>query len=61
MEELLSLTSMYFDVQRHAVFLTDEMKVKSNLVFDKVNGELIGYVDFGEPEVNYGTHALVFL
>ena len=45
------------------------MKVNSNLVFDKITGELIGYVDLGDPEVNYATldkidevatHALVF-
>ncbi|PFX13118.1 hypothetical protein AWC38_SpisGene22826 [Stylophora pistillata] len=42
----------------------------SNLVFDKVTGELIGYVDLGDPDVNFGalekldevaTHALAFL
>lgn len=61
---------MYFDVQRYVVLLFDEMKIKSNLVFDKVTGELIGYVDLGDPEVNYATlnkidkvasHAMVFL
>lgn len=29
------------------------MKIKFNLVFDKGIGELIGYVDFGDFEVNY--------
>ena len=46
------------------------MKVLSNLVFDKVTGELIGIVDLGDPDVNFAvlekadeiaTHALVFL
>ena len=69
-KELQSLTNMYFDVQRYVVLLFDEMKIKSNLVFDKVTGELIGYVDLGDPEVNYATldkidevasHAMVFL
>ena len=41
----------------------------SNLVFDKVTGELIGYLDLGDPDINFGTlekadtiasHALVF-
>ena len=46
------------------------MKIKSNLVFDKHSGELIGYLDPGEPEKNFATieeenntlatHALVF-
>ena len=61
---------MYFDMQRYVVLLFDEMKIKSNLVFDKGTGELIGYVDLGDPEVNYATldkidkvasHAMVFL
>lgn len=52
------------------LLLFDEMEIKFNLVFDKVTGELIGYVDHGDPEVNYATldkinevtsHALVFL
>ena len=69
-EELQSLTNMYFDVQHYVILLFDEMKIKSNLVFDKVTGELIGYVDLGDPEVNYATlnkidevasHAMVFL
>ena len=69
-EELKSITNSYFDVQRYVVLLFDEMKVLSNLVFDKVTGELIGFVDLGGPDVNFAvlekadeiaTHALVFL
>ena len=46
------------------------MKITSNLVFDKFTGELIGYVDLGDPDINFGTlekadklasHALVFM
>ena len=48
----------------------DEMKTKENLVWDKHNGELIGYLDLGEIDLNYATlskvttappHAFVFL
>ena len=69
-EELKSITNSYFDVQRYVVLLFDEMKVLSNLVFDKVTGELIGFVDLGDPDVNFAvlekadeiaTHALAFL
>ena len=69
-EELKLLTDAYFDTQRYVVVLFDEMKVQSNLVFDKHTGELIGYVDLGDPNINYGnlekqdeiaTYALVFL
>ena len=68
-EELKGLTNSYFDVQRYIVLLFDEMKIISNLVFDKVTGELIGYLDLGDPDINFGTldkvdeiasHALVF-
>jgi hypothetical protein len=43
---------------------------KSNLAFDKYSGELIGFVDLGDPVTNYATlgnedvmatHALAFL
>ena len=33
----------------------DEMKIQSNLVWDKHTGELIGYVDLGHTELNYAT------
>ena len=67
--ELIEVTDKYFDVQRYIVLLLDEMKIRSNLVYDKESGELIGFVDLGDPDVNYSTlqkenelatHALVF-
>lgn len=69
MEELKSLTDCYFDVQHYVVLLIDEIKVMSNFIFDKVTGELIGYIDLGDPDINFGTlekadeiasHTLVF-
>ena len=69
-QELNSLTDTYFDVQRYVVLLFDEMKVMSNLVLDKVTGELISFTDLGDLELNYAvlekvneiaTHALAFL
>ena len=41
--------------KRYVVLLFDEMKITSNLVFDKFTGELIGYVDLGDPDINFGT------
>lgn len=67
---LKSETSSYFDVQRYIVLLFDEMKVNANLVLDKATGELIGFTDLGDPELNFAalekvdviaSHALVFL
>ena len=69
-EELKEQTNSYFDVQRYVVLLFDEMRVMSNLVLDKNTGELIGFTDLGDPNLNYGllekadeiaTHALAFL
>ena len=33
----------------------DEMKIKESLVFNKKSNELVGYVDIGDTELNYGT------
>jgi hypothetical protein len=33
----------------------DEMKIKCNLVFEKHSGRLIGFVDLGDPDINYST------
>lgn len=49
----MSLTSQHFDIQRYVALLFDEMKIQSNLVFDKQTNELIGFVDLGDPDVNY--------
>ena len=51
-EGVKSLTKSYFDVQRYVVLLFDEMKVQSNLVFDKVTGELIAFTDLGDLDLN---------
>ena len=31
----------------------DDMKIQSNLVFDKVSGDLIGFIDLGDPMTNF--------
>ena len=68
--ELKYMTDSYFDVQRYVILLFDEMKVTANLVFDKVTGELSGFTDLGDPDLNFAvlekvdqmtTHALAFL
>ena len=69
LNELIKLTENYSGSQRFVVIVFDEMKVKSNLVFDKYTGELIGFLDLGDPDINFATldeedelatHALVF-
>ena len=63
------LTSTHKGIERFVCLVFDKIKVKSNLVFNKYNGKLIGFVDLGDPELNYctctgsdqlATHALVY-
>ena len=54
--ELKSQTKAFSGIQRYIVLLFDEMKIQSNLVFDKHTNELIGFVNIDELE----THVLVF-
>ena len=62
-------TKHFTDLQRYVVLVMDEMKIQSNLVFDKVSGDLVGFVDLGDPMTNdayveedsVATHALAFL
>ena len=51
--ELIKTTSKLQGGQRFEVISFDEMKVKEDLVFDKHTGDLIGFVDLGDPERNY--------
>ncbi len=50
--------------------IMDEMKTQSNLVFDKYSGDLIEFIDLGDPMTNFAnlqeedtlvSHALAFL
>ena len=47
------ISNDYFDVERYIALLFDEMKIRSNLVFDKNSGQLIGFTDVGDPTLNY--------
>ena len=33
----------------------DEIKIQSNLVFDKHSGDVIGFVDVGDDDLNFAT------
>ena len=67
---LKDMTIQLFDVQRYVVISFDEMKIQSDLVFDKHSNELIGFVDLGDEESNGAafdkptaivTHVLAFI
>ena len=55
----------------YVAVVMDEMKLQENLVFDKTSGELIGYMDLGDPLTTFvninedtdpiASHPLAFL
>ena len=68
-EELISEASSLSNSDRFVCLSLDEMKIQSDLVFDRNTGDLIGFTDLGEPDINMGTlknhddlatHVLVF-
>ena len=68
--ELSVMVQKFSQQERFSVILIDEMKIQEDLVWDKHTGDLIGYVDLGDTELNYAklkkseevaTHMLVFL
>ena len=61
---------LFHIIIRYVCVVMDEMKIQSNLVFDKNCGELIGFIDLSDPMTNYtniqeedmvASHALAFL
>ena len=68
--ELKNKIKNFSDNKKFFVILMDEMKIQSNLVWDKHTEELIGYVDLRDSELKYATlektdniatHILAFL
>ena len=53
MNDLTGLTFNFIGNQAYIAILIDEMKIESNLVFDKHSGELSGFVDLGDPDKNF--------
>ena len=69
-EELKEKASKFSGIQKYVTVMMDEMKIQENLVFDKTSGELIGFIDLGDPlttfantdeETPIASHALAFL
>ena len=54
-QELVQITAGYNGCQKYVFILLDEMKIQANLIWDKHSGELIGYVDLGDPDTNFAT------
>ena len=53
--ELRDMVHNFTKQERYVVLLMDEMKIQEDLVWDKHTGELIGYVDLGDPDLSYAT------
>ena len=53
--ELKNKIKNFSDNEQFFVILMYEMKIQSNLVWDKHTGEIIGYVDLADTELNYAT------
>ena len=45
----------FSDIERFMLILFDEMKIQENLVWSKHTGDLIGFVDPGDVNLNYAT------
>ena len=68
--EIAKKTASFSEIERYVTILFDKIKIHENLVWDKHYGELIGFVDLGDINVNFATlkntqtlatHVLVFL
>ena len=53
--ELKKLASQLKDHQWYVCVSFDEMKIQENLVFDKNTDELVGFVDIGDPDLNFAS------
>ena len=60
-KELSDIVDKFEYVEKYAILLMDEMKIQENLVWDKHNGDLIGFVDLGDTKLNCANHVLLFL
>ena len=68
--ELAKKTVSFSEIEKYVIILFDEMEIQENLVRNKHSGELIGFVDLSDININYATlesvqklatHILVFL
>ena len=59
-DELNKKTELFSESERYVTILFDEMKIQEDLVWDKHIGELIGFVDLGDMELNYATMLLIY-
>ena len=70
MKDLAEKTKGFSDPERYVSIIIDEMKIQEDLVWNKSTGELIGYLDLGDDDINQGilqdeqklaSHIMVFM
>ena len=54
-QELRSKIKIFSEQEEFVVILMDKTKIQENLVRNKHTGELIGYADLGDIQLNYAT------
>ena len=54
-EELIKTSSSLQGYQRFICLSFDEIKMQENLIFYKYTGDLVGFVDLDDPELNFST------
>jgi len=66
-KELKSMAATLTEEERFVCLLHDEISIKADLVYDKITGELVGFIDRSqwsaksEEEGHLASHALVFM
>ena len=53
--ELTRTVENLSEQENYCVLLMDEMKIQEDLVWDKHTGDVIGYVNLGDSQLNYAT------
>eukprot|EP00794_Sanderia_malayensis_P011563 gene11563-12758_t len=53
--DLQNKTASFTPPERYIIICFDEMKIQEDLVWDKNTGELIGFMDLGDTNINYAT------
>ena len=52
-DALSKMSASFTGNQRYVVLVMDEIKIQSDLVFDKNSGDLVGFMELGDPMTNF--------
>ena len=54
-KDLKQKTEDFSEQERYVTVLINEMKIQEDLVWEKNSGELIGFIDLGDEDLNFAT------